>query len=42
MIIAFALDRLIDRRKRPGLNEKCEVAKASVPDGEWIAEAFFV
>ena len=29
---AFDLDRLIDRRRRPGLNEECEVYKVSVPD----------
>ena len=29
---AFDLDRLIGRRRRPGLNEKCEVYEVSVPD----------
>ena len=29
---AFDLDRLIDRRRRPGMNEECEVYEASVPD----------
>ena len=29
---AFDLDRLIDRRRRPGLNEECEVYEVSVPD----------
>ena len=29
---AFDLDRLIDRRRRPGMNEECEVYKVSVPD----------
>ena len=28
----FDLDRLIDRRRRPGLNEECEVYEVSVPD----------
>ena len=25
-------DRLIDRRRRPGMNEECEVYEVSVPD----------
>ena len=29
---AFDLDRLINRRRRPGLNEECEVYEVSVPD----------
>ena len=29
---AFDLDRLIDRRRRPGMNEECEVYEVSVPD----------
>ncbi len=29
---AFYLDRLIDRRRRPGLAEECEVYEATVPD----------
>lgn len=29
---AFSLDKLINRRRRPGLAEKCEVYKATVPD----------
>ena len=29
---AFDLDRLIDRRRRPGMNEECEVYEATVPD----------
>ena len=29
---AFNLDRLINRRRRPGLNEECEVYEATVPD----------
>ena len=29
---AFDLDRLIDRRRQPGLNEECEVYEVSVPD----------
>ena len=29
---AFDLDRLINRRRRPGLNEVCEVYEAAVPD----------
>ena len=29
---AFDLDRLINRRRRPGLNEECEVYEAIVPD----------
>ena len=29
---AFDLDRLIDHRRRPGLNEECEVYEVSVPD----------
>ena len=28
----FDLDRLINRRRRPGLNEECEVYEATVPD----------
>ena len=28
----FDLDRLIDRRRRPGMNEECEVYEVSVPD----------
>ena len=28
---AFSLDRLINRRRRPGLNEECEVYEATVP-----------
>ena len=32
---AFSLDRLINRRRRPGLNEMCEVCEVDVP-----AEAF--
>ena len=30
---AFDLDRLINRNRRPGLNEVCEVHEVSVPDG---------
>ena len=29
---AFDLDSLIDRRRRPGMNEECEVYEVSVPD----------
>ena len=29
---AFDLDRLIDRHRRPGMNEECEVYEVSVPD----------
>ena len=29
---AFDPDRLIDRRRRPGMNEECEVYEVSVPD----------
>ena len=29
---AFDLDRLIDRHRRPGMNEECEVYDVSVPD----------
>ena len=29
---AFDLDRLIDRRRRPGMNEECEVYEVPVPD----------
>ena len=29
---ALSLDRLINRRRRPGLNEECEVYEATVPD----------
>ena len=29
---AFDLDRLINRRRRPGLNEECEVYEATVPN----------
>ena len=29
---AFSLDRLINRRRRPGLNEACEVYEATVTD----------
>ena len=29
---AFSLDRLINRRRRPGLDEECEVYEATVPD----------
>ena len=29
---AFSLDRLINRRRRPGLNEECEVYESTVPD----------
>ena len=29
---AFDLDRLIDRRRRPGMNEECETYEVSVPD----------
>ena len=30
---AFDLDRLINRRRRPGLAEECEMYEATVPDG---------
>ena len=29
---AFDLDKLIDRRRRPGMNEECEMYEVSVPD----------
>ena len=29
---AFSLDKLINRRRRPGLAEECEVYAATVPD----------
>ncbi len=29
---AFDLDKLINRRRRPGLNEACEVYEVAVPD----------
>ena len=29
---AFSIDRLINRRRRPGLNEECEVYESTVPD----------
>ena len=29
---AFSLDKLINRRRRPGLDEECEVYEATVPD----------
>lgn len=35
---AFDLDRLIDRRRRPGMNEECEVYEVSVPDEALIDE----
>ena len=35
---AFDLDRLINRRRRPGLNEVCEVYEAAVPDNALTAE----
>ena len=31
-INAFDLDKLINRRRRPGLSESCEVYKVEVPD----------
>ncbi|OUO67736.1 conjugal transfer protein TraG [Anaerotruncus colihominis] len=35
---AFDLDRLINRRRRPGLDEVCEVYEAAVPDNALTAE----
>ena len=35
---AFDLDRLINRRRRPGLSEVCEVYGAAVPDNALTAE----
>ena len=35
---AFDLDRLINRKRRPGLNEVCEVYEAAVPDNALTAE----
>ena len=35
---AFDLDRLINRRRRPGLSEVCEVYEAAVPDNALTAE----
>ena len=35
---AFDLDRLINRRRRPGLSEVCEVYSADVPEGTLTAE----
>ncbi len=35
---AFDLDKLINRRRRPGLNEVCEVYEAAVPDDALTAE----
>ena len=35
---AFGLDRLINRRRRPGLNEVCEVYEAAVPADALTAE----
>ena len=35
---AFDLDRLIDRRRRPSMNEECEEYKVSVPDEALIDE----
>ena len=35
---AFDLDRLINRRRRPGLNEMCEVFTADVPDDALTGE----
>ena len=29
---AFDLDKLINRRRRPGLNEACEMYEVAVPD----------
>ena len=36
---AFDLDRLINRNRRPGLNEVCEVHEVSVPDEVLVYEA---
>jgi len=35
---AFDLDKLINRRRRPGLNEVCEVYEATVPEDALTAE----
>ena len=35
---AFDLDKLINRRRRPGLNEVCEVYEAAVPEDAFTAE----
>ena len=35
---AFDLDKLINRNKRPGLNEVCEVHEVSVPDEALVCE----
>ena len=35
---AFDLDKLINRRRRPGLNEVCEVHEAAVPEDALTAE----
>lgn len=35
---AFDLDKLINRRRRPGLNEVCEVYEAAVSDDTLTAE----
>ena len=35
---AFDLDRLINRNRRPGLNEVCEVHEVSVPDEAFVYE----
>ena len=35
---AFDLDKLINRRRRPGLSEVCEVYEADVPDTGPIGE----
>ena len=35
---AFDLDKLINRRRRPGLNEVCEVYEADAPDTERMGE----
>ena len=35
---AFDLDKLINRRRRPGLNEVCEVYEAAVPEDALTAE----
>ena len=35
---AFDLDKLINRRRRPGLNEVCEVYEAAVPGDALTAE----
>ena len=35
---AFDLDRLINRNRRPGLNEVCEVHEVSVPDEALVCE----